>query len=208
MLPIASKGSRFANQTCRNSGRPDYLGGLLGNTQQVWPPGARHDSAAPQDERSNLSLGLGARAPSCLRAPSLGEDPRPASPGARTLNRREPPISPGPRGAERLPPPVGRFTTSPACQPPAAEKLTKEPANGGEKGLPAQSGVRRGEEPVRLAAEKEGKRRDGWVTPQAPGSGKETEKESARGGVGTPLRFPSHTHAHLPLFPPYPAWKR
>lgn len=39
MLPTASKGSRFANRSCNNSGRPAYLSGLLGNTQQVWPPG-------------------------------------------------------------------------------------------------------------------------------------------------------------------------
>lgn len=49
MLPPASMGTLFANQSCRNSGRPAYFGGLLGNTQQVWPTGARRDSAAPQD---------------------------------------------------------------------------------------------------------------------------------------------------------------
>lgn len=49
MLPTASMGNLFANQSCRNSGRPAYSSGLLGNTQQVWPPGARRDSGAPQD---------------------------------------------------------------------------------------------------------------------------------------------------------------
>lgn len=37
-----------------NSGRPDYFRGLLWNTQQVWPPRARRDSAAPQPRQKQL----------------------------------------------------------------------------------------------------------------------------------------------------------
>lgn len=77
MFPTASRGNLLANQSCRNSLRPVYLSWLPGNTQQVWPPGARLDSAAPQARlESNLSLGRQARAPGCLRALSSGEDPR------------------------------------------------------------------------------------------------------------------------------------
>lgn len=92
MLPTASKGSQLANQSCRNSGLPDYLGGLLGNTPQVWPPGARRDSAAPQDGRSDLSLGRRAPGRCAAAEPSLRE-PAPSveqAPRGRTCAARLP----------------------------------------------------------------------------------------------------------------------
>lgn len=81
MLPTPSKGSRFANQSCGNSGRPDYFRGLLCNTQQVWPPGARHDSAAPQPRQKQLVAPARVGLRTLLGPPGLTRHP--VSPGPR-----------------------------------------------------------------------------------------------------------------------------
>lgn len=123
MLRTPSKGSRFANQSCSNSGHPDYFRGLLWNTQQVWPPGAPRDSAAPQPRQKQLVAQ--------------------ARVGLRTLL--------GPPGHAGDPVTAGscRFRGSPAgkCLPPpphlrggpAVEESTKERTIEKEKGTPRRA---------------------------------------------------------------------
>lgn len=111
MPPSASRGSRFANQSCRNSGRPASASGLLGNTQQVWAPGAgvtaprRGAGAAPG--RSGAQPGP--RAVSARQAPDRTRDAAFGRRGSEPpqpnpfLDRRLR-VSPGPRGFQGAPP--------------------------------------------------------------------------------------------------------
>ena len=101
MLPTASMGNLlgnlFANQSCRNSGRPAYSSGLLGNTQQVWPPGARRDSAAPQD-CSQLVAREPSQSPKLSPLPELQRGPETRRrEGARPCLRRQIPSLKAPR---------------------------------------------------------------------------------------------------------------
>lgn len=124
MLPTAHGEAGLQIGAARTPGAQPAPEGNEGTPNKFGRRGLWHDSAAPQDHRSNLSLARRARAPSYprVRAQDLTRgaalDRRRSEPRGQTPDCEAPPVPPGPRRSQGSPP-VTPFTRIP---PPARRR--------------------------------------------------------------------------------------
>lgn len=180
ILRTPSKGSRFANQSCGNSGHPDYFRGLLWNTQQVWPPRAPRGSAAPQPRQKQLVAQARVGLLTLLGPPRLAGDP----------------VSAGPRRFRGSPQPGSVSRRRLTCLAAPRSRNQQKRGQSRRRGAPRAERWQERRGAAGLAVERRENLAEPGVTPRA----------SAGAGTRAPTRSitPARTHAQSHTSLPHP----